>query len=295
MSQKTKNSLLIFILFLILTAAGGSYIYFFQKDKIKIKKAKLEKMRASYSSMEALQNKLNLAEVKVAKIDSALSERKFIIPSELTQEKFYEFVDNNFKDIPDFKYINIDYKGEFSENLIKYHKYNLEGVGYFESVYRLVYAIEHSKELKKIESGQIEGTTSVTKSGNARYLVKFEFEVKIYFAENDKFSSIVYAENIMSPRNLYDAFYPLIRDQIQANNSNLPDVQDAQLLFLYPDGAFIKDKKGNTFLLKEGDRVYLGYTTEINQKEQSISFILNKGGIVENYTLKVDSKTKGKK
>ena len=113
---------------------------------------------------------------------------------------------------------------------------------------RLFNAIEQSKELKKIESGEISGNTTVDTRGNPRYLVKFVLDVRTYFADNDLFSSTDYVENSMTTKNLYDAFYPLIRNKIKPNRSNLPDIQDAELLFLYPDGAFIKDARGQHIL-----------------------------------------------
>lgn len=289
MNQKVKNSIIIAIFFILLVGAASAYIITVQKEKLDEKEAKLEELKATYSSMETLLDQLANAEQKVAVIDSALSQRKFIIPQNLPQEKFYEFVDDNYTDLPVYKFVSIDFKGEIQEDKVKYYSYKVDGIGSFESVYRLLYAIEHSKELKKIETGEVSGNTTVDKSGNPKYLVKFQLEVKTYFADNDQFSSTDYVENKMNPRSLYDAFYPLIRTEIKANTSNLPDIQDAELLFLYPDGAFLKDTRGNTFMLKEGDQVYLGYVTTINYKNKSVSFILNKGGIVEYYTIEVNS------
>ena len=40
---------------------------------------------------------------------------------------------------------------------------------------------------------------------------------------------------------LYDAFYPLVRNEIRPNVNNLPDIQDATLISLVPQGAFISD------------------------------------------------------
>ena len=295
MNQKTKNSIIITVLFVLIVSAFLAYIYIYQYDKLNERNAKLEELKASYSSMETLQEQLSIAEQKVAVIDSALSQRNFIIPHNLSQEKFYEFVDDNFTDSPVHKFVSIEFKGEVKEDRVNYYNYKVDGVGSFESVYRLFYAIEHSKEFKKIESGDVSGNTTVDTKGNSRYLVKFQLDVKTYFADNDQFSSTNYEENKMTPRTLYNAFYPLIRNKIKPNTSNLPNIQDAELLFLYPNGAFIKDTKGNTFLLKEGDEVYLGYVTTISYKSKSVSFILNKGGIVEYYKLTVNNKSKGKK
>ncbi|MDP3831240.1 MAG: hypothetical protein Q8Q47_08215, partial [Ignavibacteriaceae bacterium] len=75
---------------------------------------------------------------------------------------------------------------------------------------------------------------------------------------------------------------------IPPNFDGLLDVQGARLLALVPEGAFVSDMKGNSYLLIEGDQVYLGYLTKIDYKNNSVKFILNKGGIVENVSLELE-------
>jgi hypothetical protein len=61
---------------------------------------------------------------------------------------------------------------------------------------------------------------------------------------------------------------------------------------LVPQGAFITDSKGATLLLQKGDPVYLGYLTDIDYENETVTFILNKGGIVEYLTLEIGKKHK---
>ena len=80
------------------------------------------------------------------------------------------------------------------------------------------------------------------------------------------------------------------------NVDNLLDVQGAKLLALIPEGAFIADASGNTFLLYEGQEVYLGYLTKIDYETNRVTFILNKGGIIEKVDLQLQREDKtGKK
>jgi len=121
MNQKIKNSILIAISFVLIVSSALAYIFTVQKDKLDERNEKLKELKASYSSMETLLEQLNTAEQKVAVIDSALSQRKFIIPQNLSQEKFYEFVDDNFTDSPVYKFVSIDFKGEVQEDKVKYY------------------------------------------------------------------------------------------------------------------------------------------------------------------------------
>ena len=99
----------------------------------------------------------------------------------------------------------------------------------------------------------------------------------------------------MKAGSIYDVFYPLIRNQIPPNVDNLLDVQGAKLLALVPEGAFLSDSKGNTYLLWEGQKVYLGYLTKIDYDHNKVSFIINKGGIIENVDLTLEKENDNKK
>ena len=68
------------------------------------------------------------------------------------------------------------------------------------------------------------------------------------------------------------------------------DVQAADLLAIIPEGAFLSNSSGTTYLLWEGDKVYLGYLTEIDYDKNVVHFVLNKGGIIEKITLSLDKK-----
>jgi len=65
-------------------------------------------------------------------------------------------------------------------------------------------------------------------------------------------------------------------------------------LALIPEGAFLSDSKGNTYLLWEGEQVYLGYLTKIDYDNSKVSFILNKGGIIEKVELSLETETTNK-
>ena len=145
-----------------------------------------------------------------------------------------------------------------------------------------------TKELKKILSCSFDNFVKVDDEGIPHYLVNYILSVAVYFSANDQFASSISKENKLTPNPIYDIFYPLIRNEIPPNIDNLLDVQTAQLLALIPEGAFIADSQGATFLLWEGDQVYLGYLTEIDYELNEVNFVLNKGGIIEKITLTLE-------
>ena len=112
--------------------------------------------------------------------------------------------------------------------------------------------------------------------------------VGVYFSNNDRFATAKLVENNLRTAPTYDAFYPAIRNQIAPNVDNLLDVQGAKLLALIPEGAFVADNKGNTYLVYEGEQIYLGYLTKIDYDKNTVNFILNKGGIIEKVQLALE-------
>ncbi len=292
MDRKLKNTLALLAIFILILAGGLVYTYVFQKNTITEKEKRIKDLNLNSYNTEELQNQLIELNKRVSELDSILAIRKYNIPFDKDQSSFYDFVNKITFSYSSQSYVNIEYVDITQEQEYFFYRYNLSGNVFFNEFYKLVYALEQSKELKKIESCALDNVVSVNDDGIASYLVNFKMEVLVYFADSDRFSSAYLVENKLSPNPLYDIFYPLIRNEIPPNTENLPDIQAGQLLALIPDGAFIADADGDTYLLWEGDKVYLGYLTEINFDNNEVHFILNKGGIIEKVKLALEKEKK---
>jgi len=288
MNRKLKNTLALVAILLLIIIGGSIFSFFVQKGKIDEKTKELNSLNANTSNTEDLLTKLDNLKSRAAELDSILSLRKFNIPVGLLQSDFYDFVNKvSFNFAPD-SYVNIEYADLVIQAHYNYFTYKLSGTAYFNDVYKLIYAIEQSKSLKKILTCSFKNFVSVDDEGVAHYYVNYTFKVAVYFSADDQYASAVTKENRLVPNPIYDIFYPLIRNEIPPNIDDLLDVQAAQLLALIPEGAFIADSKGVTYLLWEGDQVYLGYLTEIDYDKNEVHFVLNKGGIIEKVTLELD-------
>lgn len=288
MNRKIINTLALVAILLLIIIGGSIFSFVVQKGKIEEKTKELNSLNANTSNTEELLTKLDNLKSRAAELDSILSLRKFNIPIKLKQSDFYDFVNKiSYNFAPD-SYVNIEYAELINQQHYNYFTYKLSGTAYFNDVYKLIYAIEQSKSLKKILTCTFTNFVSVDEEGAPHYYVNYTFKVAVYFSENDQYASAVTKENRLVPNPIYDIFYPLIRNEIPPNVDNLLDVQAAQLLALIPEGAFITDSKGVTYLLWEGDQVYLGYLTEIDYDKNEVHFVLNKGGIIEKVTLELD-------
>ena len=214
MKRQNKILILLIIIFVLITAAGGIYTLGIQGKELNEKEAKLVGLRANYATIETLKMQLKQAEQKITVVDSLLFSGRFTIPKNILQSRFFNFIDDYSKDYSLVTFTNTEFLTKGIENGFNFYTYKVSGNGAFDDVYGLIYAIEHSKELKKIQSADISSTTSVDSRGIPRYLVKFTLEVKVYYSASDQYAEVNYSENDLKTGKLHDAFYPLVRNQI---------------------------------------------------------------------------------
>jgi len=287
MNKKLISTLSVLALLIIILVAGGIYIFVVQRGHLSESQDKLAELNKNVYDPEELNNRYLDLEKRSFELDSILANRKFNIPQNVNSIKFYNFINNIVANFPKETTVNIEYIRQAPDKEFFFHEYKLSGGGNYNDVYKMIYAIEQSKELKKIEKLSLSNLVK-TDDEVPLFLVNFELIAQVYFSSDNRFAPAEFVENNLSTGPIYDAFYPLIRNEIPPNVDNLLDVQGGRLLALIPEGAFVADNKGNTYLVWEGEQVYLGYLTKIDYDNNTVSFILNKGGIIEQVTLQLD-------
>lgn len=290
MSSKIKNTIIILVILIGIVLVGGLFNYVLLKGKIEEREQKVKDLKLYQLDTEELTQQLIFLRKRVAQLDSILANRKYNIPFSLPQSDFFDFVNQVSYSFSPNSYVNIEYVDIKTEPHFNIYNYLVSGIAEFNDLYHLLYAVEESKLLKKISALDLINNVKVEQDGTPYYLVSYKFKVEVYYSTDDRFYVKEYTENKLEPNPAYDIFFPLVRNEIPPNKDHLLDVQTATLLALIPDGAFLSDAQGNTYLLWEGDNVYLGYLTNINYQTNEVNFVLNKGGIIETVTLTLDRK-----
>lgn len=285
MSKKLRSTLSLVGLLLLIVVISGVYVFVFQRGKLNEKRNKLEELMANDYNTEQLTLQYQDLLERSSVLDSILAARKFNIPQNLSSIKFYNFINTVSSTYSEASQIDIEFLDQNQDKEFFYFAYKLSGKATYNDLFNLVHGIEHSKELKKITGISLNNLVVSDQDGVPSFLVGFTMNVGVYFSTNDRFATASLVENNLRTAPAYDAFYPVIRNQIPPNVDMLLDVQGAKLLALIPEGAFVADNKGNTYLVWEGEQVYLGYLTKIDYEKNKVSFILNKGGIIEKVEL----------
>jgi hypothetical protein len=295
MNTKLKNTLIILVILISIAAVGVTFTYVIQRGKIKDREKRVKDLTVFQLDTETLQEKLLSVKRKVAQLDSILATRKYILPSNVSQSKFFDFVNQASFSFSEYSYVNIEYLLIKTEKNYNVYEYTLSGAAEYNDFNKLLYAIEQSKAIKKVSLIDLSNSVKLGEDGIAHYLVTYKLKASVLFSDDPKIGTADYTENSLIPNPLYNSFYPLIRNEIPPNVDRLLDVQNGKLLALIPDGAFLSDASGNTYLLWEGDKVYLGYITKIDYEKNQVQFILNKGGIIEKLTLDLQKEIKQSK
>ncbi len=295
MTRKLKNTFALVGLLLFILIAGGAYILIFQRGELSAKEEKLRELKANDYNTEQLNLQYEDLYKRSVVLDSVLAARKFNIPQNLSSVKFYDFVTQLTNRLSEDTKVDVEYGEQKQERDFYYYEYNVKGVAPYNDLYRFIYGIEQSKELKKITSINLGSLVKNEKEEGPKFLVAFTLVVHVYFSNDNRFATAEFVENDLVARPLYDAFYPLLRNDIPSNTEGLLDIQGAKLLALVPEGAFLTDATGNTFLLWEGEPIYLGYLTSIDYKNNKVKFIINRGGVIEKVELYLEKEEVNKK
>lgn len=295
MNRKLKNTLVLAGVLLIIAAAGIILTFVVQRGKIKDKTKKVTSLRQNSYDTQTLLEQLKAVKLKSAALDSILAARKYNIPKTIAQTRLYDFVNSISTGFSDQTHVDMEFQEDKKGKDYNYLIYKLSGTGEFNDVYRLIYAIEQSRELKKINSGAFTSYVSVDEDGVQHYMVNFNLIVFACYANDDRFTTAAFVENDLNAGTLYNIYYPLIRNELPPNLDDLLEVEGAKLLALVSEGAYLTDSKGNTFMLYEGDEVYLGYLTKIDYEKNRVTFILNKGGIIEKVHLELEKEENQKR
>jgi hypothetical protein len=217
MNRKTKNTLALVVVLISLLLLGGSYIFIFQRGTIKEDQKKLESLKSNHYNTDQLNLQYDELQRKAAKLDSVLAQRRFNIPQNLSSISFFNFINKISADFSTNSQVNVDFNDQKKDKEFHYYEYKLTGSADFNDLFRLIYAIEQSKELKKIKTVTLGNYISSKKDGAPSFLVSFTILAEVYYADNNRFSTAEFVENNLNARPMYDVFYPLIRTQIPPN------------------------------------------------------------------------------
>lgn len=281
MSYGLRNSLILLLVLTLFLVSGWGYISYFQQPKIEELEEELESKTSELNEKEQL-----AAEYPdlVDRYDNAryyIDNFEKILFKDNNEDRVFDFL-NELNTGTAYTDFNFSFADSTADGEFGYITMNISGTGYYRYLVNFIRQIEYSQPLSKINALTLSPLNDREDYGR----VDFSFTLESYY-DRRGVTEAEYETGDALLASLHNPFYPLIRD-VEPNEEDLVNVEESDVVALTANQAFIIDQNGTMQRLSENDEVYLGRLQTIDMENRTVTFRLNKGGIVETVTVEVD-------
>ncbi|MDZ7261455.1 MAG: hypothetical protein ONB05_05050 [candidate division KSB1 bacterium] len=284
---KTRNTLILLTFVVVIVSVGGYFILFSFPKKIHKIEAQIKRLQQQITALEGIEVELATLQQQIHQEEVKLSNLDKQVVAEVTPATTYAYLNTILK-YAGFLKFDLLYAGTKKVKEYGYNLYNLRGEGFFNNIYRFIWYIERGPQIYRVQKLNLRGVESKNPdTGESELLVPFELELTALYAEVKDLPPIKRELTDVVVSEVKNPFYPYITRDLPPNTEGLVEVERSELKAVIPGKAFIADQNGKVQVLREGDEVYLGYTTRIDTETGQVEFTLNKGGIVEKFVLKL--------
>ena len=292
MSFKIRNTIVLAVVFVIITGGGMFYWMYMQPKQLKaaVKEiARIEKelvdLPQTLTAVEDLTNQL--ADTK-RRYDSRSKE----IPAFDISSQTYAYISKGMDEAgvtAENEFVKIGtltFEGTRNFGSIGYNVYQLtDGEAVFENLYKFVYYLENGSRLYKIAWINLENKEAVNpETKETRKYIVFNMELHAYFTNIKELNSSLAAKSLTFTQSPFDPFEPIILGAIasEAPTGEL-DVNKFDVKAILPGKAIVM-YNGDLMVMHLGDKVWRGFVSRISPGENKVEFTLNEGGIVKKVT-----------
>lgn len=315
MSRKVLYNIVIITLIWIVVISVGVYITMMKQPEELERAEKAEKVeRLKQTELASLASE---HATSLARADDAVQKwraRYKVIPRELTGPEVVGYLNELTQS--GFENFDVKYQGVSNTPDYSTHTFNAEGRGYFTDLYRIIWELENNRYFYRVSNLNLDHIDLITEDKETgrdrmKVMVSFRFVITSYFGGTEGMSApleedptvdentltISRAKSDLPPvpkavlpneRPDVNPFFPLIMDNIPPNTHGLIDLEEAELVSIVGEQAFFKEA-GELRPVGVGGNVYLGQITQIDPIEGVVNARLNKGGIIDQVEIYLQS------
>jgi hypothetical protein len=303
MSFKRRNTLVLLIQILLVCGAGGYITLKHIPQRMAEIRKEIELCDHTFAQYPERETYLSDVNLKIEETKSKLMTWNKVIDNHQTLADVLAYLDKIQEQFGALKF-NLTYVRDVQASGYGYKVFTFNGEGPWQSIFALIWVLERGPKMFIIERFSLRGVEGVSDdedlpyTNNCRVIVPFSLQVRAVYADCGEVkdlpinSSADFLIQIPEGNNL---FMPLITRDLPPNRLGLLETERAELRAIFPDKAIVADHSGKIHSLEEGDEVYLGYLTKIDQEKNCVEFLLNKGGIVEKFVMKMSFSQTGEK
>lgn len=308
-----SNQIVLLSCLIVLIGAGTYLTYFRQRSTLNSLEQEIEAKEQKRQKIKTLRVDLSEARTQLESVQERWGSRYKIVPETVSSPAIVGYLTDLTQS--GFKTFNVSSTGAEERDGYSVHTFNAEGQAFFSSLYQFVWTVENNRpfyRVRNLELNYLEDRTQDDETGRTSMdvLVSFQMDVQAIFgaasgvgedarsSDDGELQGLPVAQTspspplpssvLPNPALEINPFYPLIFDQIPPNEYGRLNVESANLVSIVGDQAVFLTGEG-VERVAEGDRVYLGRITEVDGTEGRVVARLNKGGIVENVEITLQS------
>jgi hypothetical protein len=288
MSFKIRNTIVLAVVFVIITGGGLFYWLYMQPKQLKASLAEIQKIEKELVDLPQTINEVEDLTNRLADTKRRYDSRsKEIPPFDITSQT-YAYISKAIDEAgvsSDNEYVkvtNFTFDGARNFGVYGYNVYQLaDGEAGFENLYKFIYYLENGSKLYKIAWINLENREAVNmETKETRKYLSFSMELHAYFTNIQELNTSVAAKSLTFTTPPFDPFSPII---LQAISAEAPvdeiDTKTVDIRAILPGKAFVM-YQGDLMVLHLGDKVWRGYVSRISPADSKVEFTLNEGGIV---------------
>ena len=286
MSYAIRNTLVLAILFILVAAGGGYWVFSRQLGELKGIRQDQDEVSREIEEMGDVHAVLEEITAKLEEAKERWRHREKVIPPVDNPADTYAYLNRIVSRTGTAVRYNFRFRDSGGDSVLSWNRYDIsDGYGSYARLYGFLWRLENQRRLYRIEELTVqEETLTDERTGQPRSRVRFNCQLMAYFMPGTD-PHADEAEFLRLTSLSRDPFRPLLYEDVPLNTENLLEVDKAQLLAIVGEMIYVRDQGGETRYLQLGDRVYLGHLAEVDHGNSRVMFVLNKAGLTDYVTL----------
>lgn len=292
MNDAYKNTLVLFVLLLVVATGGGYLTYVHLPGRVDELEQREKVLRLKEAELSDLFSEQAESEQLAVRMKTRWESRYKTIPETLRTAQVVQYLNERTR--TGYEDIGVTFQGAEHGANFDALKFRITGQGFFGHVYRLLWQIEQRRELFRVSDLDVEHrnlTRPAAESERERRFImtEFSFTLRAFYggmsgvSAPDELDRI--PADVLPPQTAsVNPFYPVVMQQLPPNHRNRVDVEKDDLVSIVGNEAMF-DRGGEVRRLGSGDPVYLGEIVQIDPKRGRVVAELNKGGIYDRVVL----------
>lgn len=310
-----SNQILLLSCLLVVVGVGTYVTYFHQQKKLSDLGKEIEEKKEEKEEIDALQASIEEEDSENRELRQRWEERYKTVPDTISSPDVIDYLTALTQN--GFQRFDVKLSGAEERDGYSTYTFAAEGEAYFASFYQFIWTVENNRPFYRIDDLQLNYVENRSDGERGEgpsmdVLVSFQMDLEGIYGILDKRSNRdvsgrnqeiqelpvfqttqappLPADVGPNPSPRVNPFYPLVFEKVPPNEERRLNIETAQLISIAGDEAVFQ-AADQIRRVKEGDRVYLGRITEIDGSAGRVVAQLNRGGIVDNVELTLDTRS----